>query len=607
MNVLSAQNLAKTHGDQQLFKDFTFGLNSGEKVGIIGRNGQGKSTLARVLAGIDEPDQGNVVHSRNLRIAFMEQNPHPDPTITIDQYIRTDASGDLPAGQIREVLSLVGIESPDKNLSQLSGGGLRRASLARALLQEADILFLDEPTNHLDLDAILSLEERLRKFSGALVLITHDRYFLDRLVSSILEVDGGQVLRFEGGYSSYLEKKADLEQRARIAEHKAKRYLSTELEWLRRQPKARGTKQQARIDRIESVQNRDRYREKKELNFKSKSTRLGNKILEIHGLAGGVGEARLFHDFDYRFQDADRIGIIGPNGCGKSTFLDIVANRRNPQDGRVEYGETLRIGYFDQMGRDLEPDMRVEDLFKKEVGPHAMGTGLSPKELLEAFLFHSSVLYRPLGKLSGGEKRRILLVLVLLKSPNFLILDEPTNDFDIATLTALEAYLDDFPGPVVTVSHDRWFLDRIASHLFLFQPDGTIRDYTGSASDYLVDRETEGSGQKPGPKKQESQSTAGPEQATRATGETSTVSDGSDLPPRLGNKERKELAELPVKIEKLEQEIASLEEKLASGDADAEKVTAWGSRHVEASRELEVAMERWLELEEMQRQIRAMR
>ena len=486
MNILSAQNLAKKHGDQSLFDGLTLGLNAGDKLGIIGRNGQGKSTLVRVLAGLEEPDAGDVVHKRGLRISYMEQNPAA-LDISIADYIRPDGQS-LPVGRIREVLSLVGIESEDKLLSQLSGGGLRRASLARALLSEADLLILDEPTNHLDLDAILSLEERLKRFSGALILITHDRYFLDRIVGSILEVDQGRVHRFEGGYSSFLEKKEAMEEQARLAEHKAKRYLSTELEWLRRQPKARGTKQQARIDRIQEVQQRDKYREKKDLKLAGNSSRLGNKILEIHDLAGAVGEETLFSEFSYRFQDGDRVGILGPNGCGKSTMLDIVANRRSPDHGRVVYGETLRIGYFDQMGRDMPPEMRVEDFFKREVGHHTIGTGLSPKELLEAFLFHPSVLYRPLGKLSGGEKRRVLLVSILLNSPNFLILDEPTNDFDIATLTALESYLDSFPGPVITVSHDRWFLDRVARHLFLFRPDRRIQDYVGSASDFLEDR-----------------------------------------------------------------------------------------------------------------------
>ncbi len=593
MNILSAQNLAKKHGDQSLFEGLTLGLNAGEKLGVIGRNGQGKSTLVRVLAGLEEPDSGEVVHKRGLRIAYMEQNP-PALDVSIADYIRPEGQS-LPVGRIREVLSLVGIESEDKHLSQLSGGGLRRASLARALLSEADLLILDEPTNHLDLDAILSLEERLQRFSGALVLITHDRYFLDRIVGSILEVDQGKVHRFEGGYSSYLDKKEAMEEQARLAEHKARRYLSTELEWLRRQPKARGTKQRARIDRIEEVQQRDKFREKKEMKLAGKSARLGNKILEIHDLGGAVQDKNLFSEFSYRFQDGDRVGILGPNGCGKSTFLDIVANRKSPEYGRVVYGETLRIGYFDQMGRDMAPEMRVEDFFKREVGHHTIGSGLSPKELLETFLFHPSVLYRPLGKLSGGEKRRILLVSILLNSPNFLILDEPTNDFDIATLTALESYLDTFPGPVVTVSHDRWFLDRVANHLFLFRPDRRIQDYVGSASDFLSDRKD--------PdwlSENEWESTVDAE-----TSAPDLKKPGKSAPARaqkMGNKERKELAELPGRIEKLEGEIQELEAKLSSGDADAEKSALWGERHVQANQELESAMERWVELEEIQKQ-----
>ena len=596
MNILSAQNLAKKHGDQSLFDGLTLGLNAGDKLGIIGRNGQGKSTLVRVLAGLEEPDAGDVVHKRGLRISYMEQNPAA-LDISIADYIRPDGQS-LPVGRIREVLSLVGIESEDKLLSQLSGGGLRRASLARALLSEADLLILDEPTNHLDLDAILSLEERLKRFSGALILITHDRYFLDRIVGSILEVDQGRVHRFEGGYSSFLEKKEAMEEQARLAEHKAKRYLSTELEWLRRQPKARGTKQQARIDRIQEVQQRDKYREKKDLKLAGNSSRLGNKILEIHDLAGAVGEETLFSEFSYRFQDGDRVGILGPNGCGKSTMLDIVANRRSPDHGRVVYGETLRIGYFDQMGRDMPPEMRVEDFFKREVGHHTIGTGLSPKELLEAFLFHPSVLYRPLGKLSGGEKRRVLLVSILLNSPNFLILDEPTNDFDIATLTALESYLDSFPGPVITVSHDRWFLDRVARHLFLFRPDRRIQDYVGSASDFLEDRkDAEWLSSNDWSDLSQTAASSAPPVTSPPTSASTVATKGA----KMGNKERKELAELPSRIERLEAEIAELESKLSSGESDAEKTAGWGKRHVDANQELENAMERWVELEEIQK------
>ena len=613
MNILSAQNLGRRHGNQTLFADLTIGLNAGEKLGIIGRNGQGKSTLARILAGLEEPDSGQVVHKKGLKIAYMEQNPEARSDLTIQQYIRPGGES-LPVGQVREVLSLVGIEAEDKPLSMLSGGGLRRASLARALLSEADLLILDEPTNHLDLDAILSLEDRLRRFSGALLLITHDRYFLDRIVGSILEVDQGSVRRFEGGYSSFLEKKEALEQQARLAEHKAKKFLSTELEWLRRQPKARGTKQRARIDRIEKVQSRDKYSEQKQMKLAGKSARLGNKILEIHDLAASVEDKALFSEFEYRFQSGDRVGILGPNGCGKSTLLDTIANRRSPDHGRIEYGETVRIGYFDQMGRIMPDDMRVEDFFKQEVGHHTIGTGLSPGELLEAFLFHPSVLYRPLGKLSGGEKRRVLLVSVLLNSPNFLILDEPTNDFDISTLTALESYLDDFPGPVVTVSHDRWFLDRVASHLFLFRPDGKIQDYVGSASDFLEDRRdsewlqennwsARGDADRERPAgavllAKSNQGTTNGEGDKLATNATSA----RPVPARrMGNKERKELAELPGRIESLEKEIAELESKLSSGESDSGKLATWGARHVEANTELEQAMERWVELEEIQR------
>lgn len=605
MNILSAQNLAKTHGDQLLFEQLTLGLNAGEKLGVIGRNGQGKSTMVRILAGLDEPDKGEVVHKRGLRIAYMEQNPAA-LDISIADYIRPDGQS-MPVGRVREVLSLVGIESEDKLLSQLSGGGLRRASLARALLSEADLLILDEPTNHLDLDAILSLEERLIRFSGALLLITHDRYFLDRIVSSILEVDEGRVHRFEGGYSSYLEKKAAMEEQARIAEHKARRFLSTEIEWLRRQPKARGTKQQARIDRIQGVQQRDKYREKKDLKLVGKSSRLGNKILEIHDLSARIEDRTLFSDFSYRFQDGDRVGILGPNGCGKSTFLDIVANRRSPDQGKVVYGETLRIGYFDQMARDMPREMRVEEFFKREVGHHAIGSGLSPKELLEAFLFHSSVLYRPLGKLSGGEKRRILLVSILLNSPNFLILDEPTNDFDIPTLTALESYLDSFPGPVVTVSHDRWFLDRVADHLFLFRPDALIQNYVGSASDFLVDRddpewleENEWSDSAQAAVKP-AVTHAKVKETVESKAGVESSSPGSKPGRKMGNKERKELADMPARIESLEKEIAELENKLSSGKGDGELTAEWGARHVQANKELETCMERWVELEELQR------
>lgn len=579
VNILSANEISKHQADQVLFDHLTIGLTAGEKVGLIGRNGQGKSTLARILAGIEEPDSGTVTFRKNLKIAYMQQNPAADSNLTIKQYLLQD--GELPAGQVREVLSLVGIESDDKKLSELSGGGIRRASLARALLAEADLLFLDEPTNHLDLDAVVSLEKRLKKFSGALVLITHDRYFLDRIVSSIFELDQGVVQKFTGGYGDYLEQKEAQQDLARIAEQKARQFLVKEREWLRRQPKARGTKQQARIDRIEVVENRDKFAEKKQMKFAATSERLGKKILEIKDLSACIGERTLFKDFSYKFQDRDRIGILGPNGCGKTTLLNILSGRFDATSGRIDAGETLKIGYFDQMNLQLDNEMTVDQYFKSEVGNHSIGSGLSPKELLAAFLFHSSVLYRPIGKLSGGEKRRIYLVSILLKRPNFLILDEPTNDFDIATLTALESFLDDFTGPVITVSHDRWFLDRIADHLFLFQPDATIQDYIGSASDYIVDREDFS--------KLADYSEKQPGQPEKKAPKTKT----------LNNKERKELNDLPGRIENLEKEIAELEKKLSQGTGSPEELAEWGKRHVSATSELEHSMERWVELEEI--------
>ncbi|MDQ7096347.1 ATP-binding cassette domain-containing protein [Desulfosporosinus sp. PR] len=527
MNIMAVENLAKSYGEKVLFKDISFGIDEGEKIGIIGVNGTGKSTLLKILAGVEQPDQGHVAMGNNLRLEFLPQNPEFEDGATVLQQVFKGNSPvmkllreyEMALGKLNEqpenaslqqavislgqqmdeldawqleneaktILTKLGISKFDLLVGTLSGGQRKRVALASALINPTDMLVLDEPTNHIDNDTVDWLEQYLNKRKGALVMITHDRYFLDRVVGRIIELDQGNMYAYPGNYSRFLELKVEREEQAESNERKRQNLYRNELAWMRRGAQARTTKQKARIERFEKLQASKPALHNERLEIIAGASRLGKKILECHTVQKGFsGRGLVIKDFSYVFLRNDRIGIIGPNGSGKTTLLNLLAGRLAPDQGAVEVGSTVNIGYFAQENAALHPDLRVIEEIKTvaEVIPTSDGGFLTASQMLERFLFPPALQWTPLSKLSGGEKRRLYLLKILMGAPNVLLLDEPTNDLDIQTLTVLENYLDDFPGAVVAVSHDRYFLDRVTDKIFSFVGGGSIRSYVGNYSDY---------------------------------------------------------------------------------------------------------------------------
>ncbi|TGN19036.1 ABC-F family ATP-binding cassette domain-containing protein [Leptospira idonii] len=524
--LLSISKLSKTIGEKVLFKNLDFGISEEEKVAIVGTNGSGKSTLLRTILGKEELDSGSVIANKQLKIAVLEQNPVFDPEEKIIDHIYRGggklvnllhdyaiACAELETGteeseanytrlmqemdrlsaweyesQITSILRELGVDRLERKMSSLSGGMLKKVELAKTLIEESNLLILDEPTNHLDVNSILWLEEYLIQCKKALLLITHDRYFLDRVVSKILEIDRGSHYTYEGNYSEFLEKKVEREETLLKQEDKNRQFLKQEMKWLKRQPKARTTKQKARIDRAENLKNREVFELQKELELSVASKRQGKTILEIHSLHKSFPGRPIVKNFTYYFKAKERLGVVGPNGVGKSTLLNLFAGVLDPDSGFVKPGLNTKIGYFDQISRDLPLQMNVLDYIKEYSGEYITneeGEKITASKVLERFLFDGKQQYTQISKLSGGEKRRLYLVQILMCGPNFLILDEPTNDLDIQTLSILENFLNEFPGTVVTVSHDRYFLDRVAESLLVFQENGQIDTYIGSFSSYL--------------------------------------------------------------------------------------------------------------------------
>ncbi len=623
MNLISVNRIAKSAGEKLLFRDASFGIDEGDKVALIGVNGTGKSTLLKLLDGRESPDEGEVMRNRELRIDFLEQSPpfREDDTI-LDHIFRSDSrvaslvkkyedcclrmersysqkvqeeyealnaemdrlDGWKYESRMKSILHELGITNLEARMGQLSGGMLKKVALARVLIDDSNLLILDEPTNHLDADAILWLEEYLQKTDRALVLVTHDRYFLDRVVNRIVEIDRQQISSFEGNYNLYLEKKVEQEQSLQRAEAKAKNFLRKELEWLKRQPKARGTKQKARIDRIHEVENRRTYGTPQELELNYSGRRLGKRILEAKGISKSFDNRVLLKDFEYIFKGNERIGIVGPNGSGKSTFLNILTGIVAPDSGEVVRGVNTHPGYFDQTARNLEGGMRVLEYVQKTAGLYVNspdGSRISAGEMLERFLFPSHLQSLPVDRLSGGEKRRLYLVTILMSEPNFLILDEPTNDLDIQTLSVLEEFLDSFPGCVLVVSHDRYFLDRVVDTLFLFEGEGVVRGFPGRYSDFL-EQERERKSQESTAKKREGRSREKPVRSPEKR--------------KLSNREREELERLEREIDEGEREKAALEEFLHAPGAGYEELKEKGERYNQLLEELERKEERWEEL-----------
>jgi len=525
MNLLSIENMVKSYGERVLFDIPSFGIEENEKIGLIGVNGTGKSTFLNIIAGVDSPDQGKLTVGNNIHIEYLSQNPLFDDKVTVLQQI---FKGDAPVMKLireyestleklndvggiafeRELISLsqkmdqmnawdteseaknilhkLGIEDYTAQVGTLSGGQRKRIALAAVLINPADLIILDEPTNHIDNQGVDWLEEYLNKRKGALLMVTHDRYFLDRVANRIIELDQGKIYSYSGNYSVFLEKKAEREELKLATDRTRKNLYRNELAWMLKGAKARTTKQKARIDRFEKLQEQMGETRPEKLEMSVGAARLGKKIFELEHIEKSFASQKLINDFSYIFSRRDRIGIIGPNGIGKSTLLNIIAGKLAPDKGKVETGQTVKLGFFSQENEEMDISLKVIDYIKEEAEFIDTGDGktISASQMLERFLFPPRVQWTTISKLSGGEKRRLFLLRVLMGSPNVLLLDEPTNDLDIQTLTILEDYLDDFPGVVIAVSHDRYFLDRVVNHIFAFQDQGVILPYVGNYSDY---------------------------------------------------------------------------------------------------------------------------
>lgn len=605
MNILNAEKISKTYGEKVLFDKVVLGVNKGDKIGVIGVNGTGKSTFLKIIAGIEEPDAGEIVSGRGVTVSYLAQAPQFNPGDTIVGYVIKDKNNASEA-EAKTILTKLGITDFDAAINTLSGGQRKRIALARTLVSPAEVLILDEPTNHLDSDMVIWLEEYIKKFRGELIMVTHDRYFLDNVTNRIVELDGGKLYGYDTNYSGFLELKTQREEMERATEAKRANILRRELEWIRRGCQARSTKQQARIDRYEDMKEASRQArasfENKALEMNSVSTRLGKKTIELSDICKSFGEKKVIDDFTYIFLRDDRIGIIGKNGCGKSTLMKIITGNLKPDSGSVEIGDTVRIGYFMQENEPLDEKMTVLE-FVRSIGEYVTtATGkATASQMCEKFLFGPKSQWTPISKLSGGEKRRLYLLSVLMSAPNVLILDEPTNDLDIETLEILEDYLDGFAGIVIVVSHDRYFLDRTVDRIFSFEGGGRLKQYEGGFSDYYEKKQAENGIASGG--------------ATQSVKEA-VSGDTTSAKPKKYYKERENKLKFTYAEQKeydtIDDAIASLESKIEELDGEIAGAATQYSRLNELMQEkadveaqLEHKMDRWVYLNDLAEKIEA--
>ncbi len=607
MNILTIEHLTKSYTERLLFDDTSFSINEGEKIGLIGINGTGKSTLLKIAAGLEEPDQGTVVRGRNLYIRFLPQNPVFEPQLTVLECVIKENEGhehswDLE-GQAKNILTQLGITEYGAVISTLSGGQKKRVALASVLLSTADLLVLDEPTNHLDSSMADWLEEYLKKFRGALLMITHDRYFLDSVSNRIVELDKGKLYSYQANYAGYLELKEERMAMEEASERKRQTILRTELQWIRRGARARSTKQKGRIQRFEELSARKGPEEDGDVEMSSLSSRLGRTTVEISHLSKSYGDKVLLSDFNYIFLKNDRIGIIGPNGSGKSTLMKMIVGWVQPDSGETVIGQTVKMGYFSQENEDMDESLKVIDYIKNVAEYVKTPEGsVSASQMLERFLFPSSVQYTPIGKLSGGERRRLYLLHILMDAPNVLLLDEPTNDLDIRTLTILEDYLDHFQGIVITVSHDRYFLDRVVRRIFAFEGDGVVKQYEGGYTDYQAALDERSREENPA-----AEGKAGQAGQDAQTGGRKNWKEGQqrDKKPKFSYKEQREWETIEDDIASLEAAVAGLEEEILKAARDYSRLNSLMQEKEEKESQLEEKMERWMYLNDLAEQIEA--
>lgn len=594
MNLLTIDKVTKGYTDKVLFKEISLGIQEGDKIGVIGVNGTGKSTLLKIIAGIEEADEGEVTTGRNIKVEYLAQQPEFDFAKNILENVMLQDQDSHEKDWNKEadaksMLDKLGIRDYDGRVDVLSGGQRKRLALVRAILNPADILVLDEPTNHLDNDMAEWLEKYLNQYRGVIVMVTHDRYFLDKVTNRIVEIDNGNIYSYAGGYSSFLELKAQREEMELATERKNKSLYRQDLEWMMRGARARSTKQKAHIERFEQLRDREKPKEAASVEMNSVASRLGKKTIELHEVSKSYGEKVLFRDFTYILLKNDRIGIIGKNGCGKSTLLKVINGIVTPDSGYVEIGETVKIGYFSQENEEMDPNIKVIDYVKSVAEYIATSEGsITASQMLEKFLFTGAMQYSLIGKLSGGEKRRLYLLYVLMGAPNVLILDEPTNDLDIQTLTILEHYLDTFPGIVVTVSHDRYFLDRMVNRIFAFEGDGLVKQYEGGYSDYMLTKSDDVTEEKKPEKPKEEKKSYQKDRSSQL---------------KFTYSEQKEYDTIDDDIAKLEANIEKLEADMVSNASNYGKLNELMKEKEEREKQLEAKMERWMYLTELAQKI----
>jgi len=614
MNLLSVEQISKSYGDLVLFEDLSFGLNSGQKVALIAKNGTGKTSILNIISGVDVPDTGMVNFRKGIRTSYLAQEPELDEEKTIEESIFDSDNEILEVihnyekalknpeeeskyqkafeamerhqawdfeTQYKQILFKLKLEDLDLKVKNLSGGQRKRLALANALLNKPDLIILDEPTNHLDLEMIEWLEDYFAKEKISLFMVTHDRYFLERVCNQILELDEGILYPYSGNYSYFLEKKEMRLQQEAVELHKSKQLYKKELSWMRRQPKARTTKSKSRIDDFSQIKERAQGRRNDhQVEIEFQMERLGNKIIELHNISKSYGDKTLFKGINYNFQKGERLGIIGKNGTGKSTFLNLISGSQKADSGKIVFGETIKVGYYTQGGIEVKPGQKVIEVIREfgEYIPLKKGRQISASQLLERFLFDGKKQYDFVEKLSGGERKRLYLCTVLIQNPNFLILDEPTNDLDIVTLGVLESFLLDFPGCLVVVSHDRFFMDKIVDHLFVFKSDSEIEDFPGNYSDYRVYEDSK------------------PQQSSKDTKENSSRVDDTQ---KIQHNTRKEFNKLETKIKRLEAEKSELEASFLEEGIELDEIEKRSKTLKELTDSIEELTLKWFELGEL--------
>lgn len=605
MILLSAEKVYKGYSERQLLDGCSLAIGDGEKIGLIGINGTGKSTLLKVMAGIDPPDSGIVTRAGGVRVAYLPQNPLFDGETTVLQQVMKGVAIDEERAkdakviqqadeyQCKSILNQLGLGDYDQKIAQLSGGQKRRVALACALAAEAEVLILDEPTNHIDSEMVDWLEGYLKRFQGALLMVTHDRYFLERVVNRIVELDHGKLYSYPANYSQYLELKAQREEMALATERKRQSLYRKELAWIQRGARARSTKAQFRVDRFEQLKNSEYVPDQSKLEVSALSSRLGRKIIEIDNISKAFDGKQLVRDFSYNLLRGDRIGIIGPNGYGKTTLVRMICGLLEPDSGTIVRGDTVKIGYFSQeffIGEEFDPSVKAVDYIRSISQEIQTPEGtLSASQMMEKFLFPSELQYTEIGRLSGGERRRLYLLRVLMEAPNVLVLDEPTNDLDIETLAVLEDYLESFPGVVIAVSHDRYFLDKLMNHVFVLAGNGEVRHYIGGYADYRADVAEQ--------ERIKKQSTASVSNGEKRDGRNQREK------LKFSFKEQREYEQIDQVIAELEEKIEETEQQIRSNSSDYTALQQLTQEKEELEEQLAQKMERWVYLNDLAERI----